>query len=71
MGEYAVIGFVFPLTLIVGFFVGRWLGAWLGGPTVGMVVGILLGAAAAFWNLYSTLRRLERREAERGEERRD
>lgn len=65
VGEYAVIGFVFPLTLMVGFFVGRWLGSLLGGPVVGMVAGVLLGAVAAFWNLYSTLRRLERREAGR------
>lgn len=61
--EYSVIGFVFPLALVVGFFVGRWVGSWLGGPTAGIVVGVLLGAAAGFWNLYSSLRRIERREA--------
>lgn len=65
--EYSVIGFVFPLALVVGFFVGRWVGSWLGGPTAGIVVGVLLGAAAGFWNLYSSLRRIERREAARRE----
>lgn len=74
--EYSVIGFVFPLALIVGFFAGRWVGTLLGGPTAGIVVGVVLGAAAGFWNLYSSLRRIERREAatrreERGRERAD
>lgn len=71
VGEYAVVGFVFPLALVVGFFVGRWVGTWLGGPTAGMAAGLLLGAAAAFWNLYSSLRRLERREAGRSDEGRE
>lgn len=65
--EYSVIGFVFPLALVIGFFVGRWVGSLLGGPTVGIVVGVLLGAVAGFWNLYSSLQRIERREAARKE----
>lgn len=65
IGEYMTIAFVFPLALVLGFFVGRWIGGWLGGPTVGALLGILLGTAAAFYNLYETLKRLERRDAAR------
>ncbi len=64
--EYSVIGFVFPLALLIGFYLGRWVGTWLGGPVAGEVVGIVLGSVAAFYNLYASLRRIERREAERG-----
>lgn len=64
LAEYSVVGFVFPLALVVGFFVGQWLGELVGGPTVGGVVGVLLGTAVGFYNLWETLQRLERREAE-------
>lgn len=68
VGEYLQIGFVFPLALVVGFFAGRWVGEWLGGATAGAITGLLLGTAAAFYNLVQTLRRIERREAERARE---
>lgn len=63
--EYLVIGFVFPVALLLGFYLGRTLGTWLGGPVVGEVLGVALGSLAAFYNLYTSLRRIERREAER------
>lgn len=65
LAEYSVVGFVFPVALVLGFFVGRWIGGWLGGPTVGSVVGVILGTVAGFYNLWQTMQRLERREAER------
>lgn len=63
--EYSVIGFVFPIALLLGFYLGRKVGTWLGGPLVGEILGIVLGSVAAFYNLYASLRRIERREAER------
>jgi hypothetical protein len=68
LAEYSVVGFVFPLALVIGFFVGRWIGNLLGGPTVGALVGVLLGTAAGFYNLWETMQRIERREAERRED---
>lgn len=65
MGEYMVLAFVFPMALVLGFFVGRWIGGWFGGPLVGAITGLLLGTVAAFYNLWQTLKRLERRDAER------
>ncbi len=67
--QYSVIGFVFPIALLLGFYLGRLVGTWLGGPLVGEVAGVVLGSAAAFYNLYSMLKRIERREAERRSER--
>lgn len=71
VAEYSQVGLVFPLALVVGFFLGRWLGDWLGGPMVGAAVGVLLGTVAGFYNLFKTLRRIEQREAGRAGERRD
>jgi F0F1-type ATP synthase assembly protein I len=68
LAEYSVVGFVFPLALVIGFFVGQWVGNLFGGPTVGAVVGVLLGTAAGFYNLWETIARIERREAERTED---
>ncbi|MGD2115582.1 MAG: AtpZ/AtpI family protein [Acidobacteriota bacterium] len=66
LAEYSVVGFVFPVALVLGFLAGRWLGSLLGGPAVGAVVGVILGTAAGFYNLWETMQRIERREAERG-----
>jgi hypothetical protein len=64
MGEYLTIGVVFPVALVGGFFLGRWIGGFFGGPTAGALTGLLLGTAAAFYNLWETLQRIQRREAE-------
>ena len=69
VGEYLQIAFVFPLALVIGFFAGRWVGEWIGGAKVGAIAGLLLGTGAAFYNLVETLRRIQRREAERARER--
>lgn len=61
LGEYYMIGIVFPLSVLVGFFAGQWVGGLLGAETGGAIVGLLLGTAAAFWNLIVTLQRIERR----------
>lgn len=60
IGHYSVVGFVFPLAILIGFFLGRAVGTWLGAPTVGIAVGVVLGSISAFWNLFTTLGRLER-----------
>jgi hypothetical protein len=66
LGEYYMIGIVFPLALLVGFFAGQWIGGLLGAETGGAVVGLLLGTAAAFWNLVVTLQRIEGRRSRGG-----
>lgn len=66
LGEYYMIGIVFPLSLLVGFFAGQWLGRLLGAETAGAVVGLILGTAAAFWNLVVTLQKIERRRSRDG-----
>lgn len=60
IGHYSMVGFVFPLSILIGFFAGRVIGTWLGAPTAGIAVGVVIGSIAAFYNLFTTLGRLER-----------
>ncbi len=62
MGEYMVIGVVFPVALVGGFFLGWWLGGLFGSETAGAFTGLGLGTVAAFYNLFETLKRIQRRE---------
>lgn len=66
IGQYAVIGFVFPLAMVIGFLAGRWIGGWFGHPGGGSAVGLLLGIFAAFYNVYEVVRRLNAEDAEGG-----
>lgn len=66
IGEYAVIGLVFPLAMVVGYLLGRWIGGLVGYPMAGAVAGLVLGIVAAFYNLYELVRRLDTEDRERG-----
>ncbi|MFW6012183.1 MAG: AtpZ/AtpI family protein [bacterium] len=66
IGEYAIIGLVFPLAMLVGYLLGRWVGGYFGYERAGAAVGLLLGIVAAFYNLYEVVRRLDARDRERG-----
>ena len=54
-------GIVFPLSIVVGYFLGKWIGQALGVGEWPAFVGAALGVAAGFWNLYRLLRGLEDR----------
>jgi len=62
VGQYSVIGFVFPLAMVIGFLAGKWIGGWLGHPGAGSGVGLVLGIVAAFYNLYELVRRMDKGE---------
>lgn len=51
------LGLVFPIAIVLGFFLGRWIGGLVGHPEVGQWIGLIWGVAAGFWELYKvTLR---------------
>jgi hypothetical protein len=52
-------GIVFPLSIVVGYFLGKWGGRALGLGEWTAFAGAALGVAAGFWNLYRLLRGLE------------
>jgi len=55
--DILAIAFVFPIALVLGYFVGRTVGGWLGSEGAGGVVGAVLGALAGFSDLVRTVRR--------------
>lgn len=62
--DLLALGFIFPISITLGFFIGRWLGGLLGHPSGGGLVGLLWGIAAAFWELYKVSRRVVRWDAD-------
>ena len=59
-GDLMALGMVFPIAIVMGFFLGRWAGKALGYPRIGVAVGLAWGAATGFWELYKTTIRLNR-----------
>ncbi len=59
LAEASAVGFLFPLSIVAGYWIGKWVGSVLGLGRALPFVGAALGAGAAFWNLYRLLRRFE------------
>lgn len=65
--RYAIIarasaaGILFPVSIVVGYFLGKWVGRAFDIGEWPAFVGAALGVAAGFWNLYRLLRGLEDR----------
>lgn len=59
-GDLMGLGMVFPIAIVLGFFLGRWAGGLLGHARAGMWVGLAWGVATGFWELYKTTKRLDR-----------
>jgi len=59
-GDLMAMVMVFPLSIVLGFFIGRWLGGLLGHPTGGQWVGLVWGIATGFWELYKVTMRMNR-----------
>lgn len=58
--DYSVIGLVFPVAMVIGWFAGRAIGGWLGNPDLGGVIGGLFGVGAGFYNMWEIARKLAR-----------
>ena len=51
------LGLVFPIAIVLGFFLGRWIGGLVGHPEGGQWIGLIWGVAAGFWELYKVTMR--------------
>ena len=58
-GELMSIGMVFPIAIVLGFFLGRWIGGLWGHSKPGQWIGMILGIATGFWELYKVTLRLD------------
>ncbi|MDP2876352.1 MAG: AtpZ/AtpI family protein [Holophaga sp.] len=54
------LGMVFPIAIVLGYFLGRWIGGLMGHPKLGQYLGLALGIATGFWELYKVTLRLDR-----------
>ena len=60
-GKYAGLGFQFALSILLFLYAGQWLDRRLGTGSVFLVLGVFVGASAAFYSMYRTLMREQRR----------
>lgn len=56
--EILAVAFVFPVAVYLGFWLGGKAGGYFGASTLGGILGGGLGAAAGFWELLTTLKRV-------------
>jgi F0F1-type ATP synthase assembly protein I len=59
-GDLISLGMVFPIAIVLGYFIGRWVGGMFGKPYAGRLIGLALGVMAGFWELFKVSKRLER-----------
>jgi hypothetical protein len=57
-GDLMAMGLVFPIAIVLGFFIGRWAGGLVGHREGGQWIGLLWGIAAGFWELYKVTVRM-------------
>jgi hypothetical protein len=59
-GDLVSIGMVFPIAIVLGYFIGQWAGGKFGHPGAGRLIGLALGVMAGFWELFKVSKRLEK-----------
>jgi positive regulator of sigma E activity len=58
-GSLVSLGMVFPIAIVLGWYMGQWVGGMLGHQRAGRLIGLALGVASGFWELFKVSRRLE------------
>ena len=53
--HYAIVGIMFPVAIVLGFFGGYMLDRWLGTVPLFALIGLMFGVAAAIRNLMQTV----------------
>lgn len=48
----SVLGIVFPVSLVLGYFAGRWIGSFFDAVRVGGMIGAIFGLLAGFYNMF-------------------
>jgi len=56
-GELTSLGMVFPIAIVLGYFLGRWIGGLVGHPKPGQWIGLALGIATGFLDSYKVATR--------------
>ena len=48
----SVLGMVFPVSLVLGYFAGRWIGSFFDAVRVGGMIGAVFGILGGFYNMF-------------------
>jgi len=59
-GDLISLGMVFPIAIVLGWYIGQWIGGLLGHPKPGRLIGLAFGILSGFWELFKVAKRLER-----------
>jgi len=62
-GDLLSLGMVFPIAIVLGWFIGKWVGGKLGHPEAGALIGLLWGVVTGFYELYKVTMRMNRKPA--------
>ena len=59
-GDLLAMGMVFPIAIVLGWYLGQWIGGMFGHPKPGRLIGLTFGIISGFWELYKVTKRLEK-----------
>ena len=59
-GDLMALGMVFPVAIVLGYYVGKWVGGMLGHPEPGGLIGLGWGILTGFWELFKVTKRLDK-----------
>ena len=65
-GDLLSLGMVFPIAILLGWFLGKWIGGALGNAQAGALIGLVWGVATGFYELYKVTMRLNRKPPQDG-----
>ena len=60
-GDLISLGMVFPIAIVLGYFIGKWVGGKLGHPEAGSLIGLFWGVATGFYELYKVTQRMNQK----------
>ncbi len=66
-GDLLSLGMVFPIAILLGWFLGKWIGGALGNAQAGALIGLVWGVATGFYELYKVTIRLNRKRPDESE----
>jgi len=62
-GDLISLGMVFPIAIVLGWYLGQWIGGMFGYPVQGRLIGLAWGILTGFWELFKVAKKLDKYDA--------
>jgi len=62
-GDLISLGMVFPIAIVLGWYLGQWIGGMFGHPVPGRLIGLGWGILTGFWELFKVAKKLDKYDA--------